>query len=60
MQESEANTVPNTPEATPFQNSQTAIDIPSEYIFYEWAYFILSILGIIENLIILIVLVKKG
>jgi len=45
----------NTETTTP-QNSQVATEIPTQYIFYKWAFFITAILEIIITIVWLIVL----
>lgn len=47
------------PDKKPFQNTQSTTEIPSEYIFYQWAFFILAIWAIIDAIIDLAKLVDR-
>jgi hypothetical protein len=47
------------PDKKPFQNTQSTTEIPSEYIFYQWAFFILAIWAIIDAIIDLVKLVER-
>lgn len=48
---SNARAINAPPAIKPFQNNQSDITIPSEYIFYEWAFFILVGGMIIEEIV---------